>query len=310
MAPVDREARAVAVRAGGMLSDAAAIHGQRTPGQRQKAAVQESSHEPSRTLPALRWRGLDLERYRAAFKAGELQCGIYVDQPWRHDKPTVVFIHGAAAAPSQFTALANGLLRVANCAAFLWDDKARLAPSAETLRAALLRLPGAVTIVAYSMGTLLPAYLGATDRRGRLRSLAAIYLNPLIGGSRYAGDFRLLCWLGVGSALQRMFCRPSFLDLAPESDFQQAVCGRAGAPSSFAARTLLLFTERPGNEPDVPPARLPNYFGRGREELLVRLGTVVHVPLLEGTGHDAPLLEPKPVLPIVRQLLDRRPIAR
>ena len=293
-----------------MLSDAAGTYGRRTPGQRQKPGARESSHEPSLTVPVLRWRGLGAERYRAAFKAGELQCGIYVDEPWQPGKPTVVFIHGAAAAPSQFAALASGLIRVANCAAFLWDDRARLVPTAEILGAALLRLPGATTIVAYSMGTLLPAYLGATDRRGRLRSLAAMYLNPLIGGSRYAGDFRVLRWLGVGSALQRMFCRPSFLDLAPESDFQQAICGQTGTPSSFAARTVLLFTERPGNEPDVPRARLPKYFGRSREELLARLGTVVHVPLLQGTGHNAPLLEPRPVLPIVQQLLDRRTVAR
>ena len=137
-----------------------------------------------------------------------------------------------------------------------------------------------------------------------------MYLNPLIGGSRYAGDFRALRWLRVGSALQRAFCRPSFRDLAPESDFQQAICGRAGAPSSFAGRTMLLFTERRGKEPDVRPARLPHYFGRTREELLARLGTVVNVPLLQATGHNAPLLEPRPVLPILQRLMDGRAPAR
>ena len=304
MAHLDSEHRAEVVSAGAMLRELAETQRNPAPGQGQEPAGPDTSHEPSCTVPVLRWHTLRPDRYRAALKAGELECGIYVGEQWHRGKPTVVFIHGAAGAPSQFADLAR-LLGPTNCAAFLWDDKARLAPTAEVLRGALLRLPGRVTIVAYSMGALLPAYLGATDRRGRLRSLAAVYLNPLIGGSRYAGDFRVLRWLRVGPALQRVFFPPSFLDLAPEGDFQQAICGRSGARSSFVAHTVLLFTEKRGKEPDIRPARVPHYFGRTRQELLDRFGSVVAVPPLHAYGHAAPLLEPNLVLPILERLVDR-----
>jgi len=254
----------------------------------------------------LYWRTLGRDDYRAALKAGVLESGIYLAESLHRDRPTVVFIHGAAGAPSQFAALAAGLIERANCAVFLWDDTARLAPNAERLRAALLRLPDCVTVVAHSMGFLLPAYAGATDPHGRLRRLAAVYLNPLIGGSRYAGDFRALRWLRLGPILQRAFFPPHILDLAPESDFQQTICGPASGASSFAAQTRLLFTERRGREPDIPPARVPSYFGQTREALLERFGMVVRVPLPEASGHKAPLLKPDLVLPIVESLLNRR----
>jgi pimeloyl-ACP methyl ester carboxylesterase len=256
--------------------------------------------------PVLSWRTLRRDSYRDALRAGALQCGIYFEEPPYRGRPTVVFIHGAAGAPGQFTALAAALHARVNRAAFLWDYTARLAPTAERWRAALLRLPAGVTIVAHSIGTLLPAYAGATDPDGLLQSLAAVYLNPLIGGSRYAGDFRALRWLRLGAVLQRAFCRPNVLDLAPESDFQCTICGPESAASSFARHTVLLFTERRGEEPDIRPSRVPHYFGRTREALLERLGTVRRMPPPHASGHNAPLLEPNLVLPILEELLDRR----
>lgn len=261
-------------------------------------------HEVSPAWPVLSWRTLRRDSYRDALRAGALQCGIYFEEPPHRGRPTVVFIHGAAGVPGQFTALAAALHARVNRAVFLWDYTARLAPTAERLRAALLRLPAGVTIVAHSIGTLLPAYVGATDPRGLLQGLAAVYLNPLIGGSRYAGDFRALRWLRLGAVLQRAFCRPSILDLAPESDFQRTICGPESAASSFAGHTVLLFTERRGEEPDIRPTRVLHYFGRTREALLERLGTVRKMPPPHAKGHNAPLLEPNLVLPILEELLD------
>lgn len=258
---------------------------------------------PSHVWPVLSWRSLHRDSYRAALKCGALRCGVYVEEPLHRNQPTVIFIHGAGGAPSQFAPLAAALNGRVNRAIFLWDDTARLAPAAERLRAAVLQADDAVTIVAHSMGTLLPAYIGATDPHGCLRRLAVTYLNPLVGGSRHAGDFRALRWLGVGRLLQRVLVRPSFLDLAPESEFQQTICGRMSAPSSFAAHTVLLFTERRGQEPDIRPARVPAYFGRTRDEVLVRLGTVRMAPPRQANGHIAPLRDPSLVLPILETLL-------
>ena len=271
-----------------------------------QTGVYRSGHDPNLAWPVLSWRTLRRDVYRTALKTGVLQCGVYLEEPLQAGRPTVVFIHGALAAPSQFAELAPALSDGVNRAAFLWDDGARLTPTAEHLRAALLRLPGAVAIVAHSMGMLLPAYVGATDVHGLLRDVAAVYLNPLIGGSRYAGDFRALRWLRLGSVLQRAFCRASILDLAPESAFQQTICGLASAPSSFAPRTVLLFTERIGQEPDIRPARVPHYFGRSREELVARFGRALRLPEASASDHNAPLRKPNLVLPILEALLDRR----
>jgi hypothetical protein len=256
------------------------------------------------TFPVLPWRQLRRDVYRAALEEGTIQTGVHFAAAPHPDRPTCLFIHGAAGAPAQFAALAAAFHDRVNPAAFFWDDKARLTPSAKHLRAALLRLPEPVTIVAHSMGMLLPAYLGATDGHGELRNLAALYLNPLIGGSRYAGDFRALRWLRIGAVLQRLFLRPSFLDLAPESEFQQTICGRAGTASSFAAHTVLLFTEKRGREPDIRPARVPSYFGQTRAELLQRFGAVVRVPSLHASGHKAPLHAPSFVVPVLERLLE------
>ena len=249
--------------------------------------------------PVLPWRTLGRASYRAAVTTGALEPGIRIEDVLDHRKATAVFIHGAEGAPAQFARLAAALGERINSAVFVWDDTARLAPAAERLRAALTEWPGPVIVVAHSMGALLLAYVGATDRNGQLQDLTAVYLNPLVGGSRYAGDFRALRWLRVGTLLQRLLFRPSVLDLAPEGDFQQAIFGPASAASSFAARSVVLFTERPGEEPDIRPDRVPHYFGRTRDELLERMGRVVQVPPARRSGHRAPLIEPAVVLPLV-----------
>lgn len=262
-----------------------------------------------RSWPVLPWRTLDRANYRAGVTTGALEPGIVVEDAFDRRKPTAVFIHGAAGAPAQFTTLAAALSERVNAAIFIWDDTGRLAPAAERLRTALLDWPDPVIVVAHSMGALLPAYVGVTDTYGQLRDLTAVYLNPLIGGSRYAGDFRALRWLRVGAFLQRMLFRPSVLDLAPESDFQQAIFGPASAAPSFAARTAIVFTERPGEEPDIRPDRVPHYFGRSRDQLLERTGRVVRVPPTRASGHKAPLLRPAVVLPLLDEVLSM-PVSR
>jgi len=271
-----------------------AINGERQPARHDVGCV---------SWPVLPWGGLASDRYRRALRSGDLRCGVYTERPFQPELPTILVIHGAEAAPAQFSPFAARFRDRANCAALVWDCRARLAPTTEVLRRALLRIPGSVTIVAHSMGMLLPAYLGATDRVGALRQLAAVYLNPLIGGSRYAGDFRALAWLGVGRLLQRAFCRPSFLDLAPESDLQQTICGSRGSRSSFAEHTTILFTERQGQEPDIPPGRVPYYFGRTRQQVLARLGTTVHLPPRQARAHQDPVRIPEIVFPLLDQAL-------
>jgi hypothetical protein len=253
----------------------------------------------SDSLPVLPWRTLDRASYRVAVTSGVIEPGIFVEEVLDHHKATAVLVHGAEGAPAQFATLAAALGGRTNAAVFLWDDTARLAPGAERLRAALTDWPRPVIVVAHSMGALLLAYVGATDCKRQLEDLTAVYLNPLIGGSRYAGDFRALRWLRIGALLQRLLLRPSVLDLAPESDFQQAIFGPASAASSFAARSVVLFTERPREEPDIRPDRVPHYFGRTRDELLERMGRVVQMPPARRNGHRAPLIEPEVVLPLV-----------
>jgi pimeloyl-ACP methyl ester carboxylesterase len=259
------------------------------------------------TWPLPPWRTLGRDRYRAALRSGVLAPGIFVEEGLDPNKPTVVFIHGAQATPSQLATLAAALGDRINAAVFVWDDTARLAFSAELLRVALMDCPDPIVVVAHSMGTLLPAYIGATDGDGHLRALRVVYLNPLIGGSRYAGDFRALRWLGVGPLITRAFFRPCVLDLAPESEFEQTIFGPASAAPSFAARTMVLFTERPGEEPDIRRDRVPYYFGRTREELLGRIGRIVRVPNTRACGHDAPLVEPTVVLAFIEEILNAQP---
>src|SRR2546427_5032828 len=76
--------------------------------------------------PVAPWRVLDRAGYRAALEAGTLRLGLVMDGPFDAAKPTVVFIHGAGGAPSQFKALADALGERANLTAFLYDDLSRL----------------------------------------------------------------------------------------------------------------------------------------------------------------------------------------
>ncbi len=186
---------------------------------------------------------------------------------------------------------------------FAYDDKARLAEAANTLGETIAQLPGEVLLIAHSMGALLPMYLGATDRREQFGWLKAIYVNPLIGGSRYADHIKALWWLQpLKPTIQRLFFADSVRDLAPESDFQQEVFGVRSSASTFRHATLLLLTERPGTEPDIEPHRVPRFFGQRRENLLDRIGTVVRVEALV-QGHTAPLQSPEILVPFVEKLL-------
>ena len=226
----------------------------------------------------------------------------------RAEWATVVFIHGAGGTPAQFAKLGAALGERVNVAAFVYDDTARLAPSAEVLRGELVAVRGAVVVVAHSLGALLPLYLGATDQGGQLRCLAAVYVNPLIGGSHYADDIKALWWLRpLKPFIQRTFFRASVRDLAPENEFEQKIFGRDSAVSSFREHTVVIFTEKAGEEPDIKPERVPRFFGRTREELLARVGKVVNAT---PTGHNAPLLHPEITQPIVSGFLDAPPCRR
>ena len=187
-------------------------------------------------------------------------------------------------------------------------------PASERLRKDVLSLPGRVAIVANSLGAFLPAYIGATDPQARLRNVRAIYLNPLIGGSRYADADRALAvlgevpglgWLyGVKRLIQRAFFPRVVQDLAPESDYQQVIFGLHSCASSFARGTMILFTERGGEQPGIRDHRFRRFFGRSRAELVARMGQVLPVETGQWSGHDAPLVEPEIVLRPIRKLLE------
>lgn len=226
----------------------------------------------------------------------------------RRERATVVFVHGAGGTPAQFAELAGRLRGRVNIAAFAYDDHERLAASAEVLGRELARLRGEVVVIAHSMGTLLVAYLGATDTAGRWRCLAVVYLNPLVGGTHYADDIPALWWLRpLKPFIQRTFFRPSIRDLAPENEFQQRVFGRESAPASFREHTLVVLTEPAGKELDIKPERAPQFFGRTREELLARMGTVIRPRGV--VGHNAPLHTPEVVVPLIEDFLAAPPCA-
>lgn len=253
-----------------------------------------------------RFSSLTRARYRAGLRAGLLQPGLLFASPYDAAKPTVIFVHGCTGSPSQFSALADNLREYANLAAFVYDDSDRLAHSAAELHRALLEAPGSVVVVAHSMGALLLAYAGATDPSAQLCEVSAVYLNPLIGGSHYADDIPALWWLRpLKPFIQRTFFPPSVQDLAPESDFQQTIFGPKSAVSCFAEQTVLLFSERAGEEPDVLEDRVPRFFGRDRDELLTRLGKTVVVPPDEQDGHTAPLRLPRLSLPVIEAAIHR-----
>lgn len=248
------------------------------------------------------WCELDRRRYRAALRAGEVSPGVALEAALDPRLGTVVFVHGLGGAPARFAEHARSLRGMVNLGAFLYDDRARLAPSAEALRAALSRLPGRVLLVAHSVGALLAARVGVADVEGRFAGLRALFLNPLVGGSRHAdadpalvllGSLPMLRWLhGVKRGLQRAFLPAAIQDLTPECDFQQAIFGARSRRSSFADGTSILFTEKPGGELDVREPRVRQLFGRSRDELIERLGSVVPVAAADRTGHTAPLTRP------------------
>ena len=217
------------------------------------------------------------------------------------EKSTVVFVHGAGGSASQFKGIADALGDRVNVGAFEYDDSERLAASAETLRRELVGLRNMV-VVAHSLGALLLLYAGVTDGMGELQCLGAVYLNPLIGGSHYADDIPGLWWLrSLKPFVQQTFFEASARDLAPENEFQQSVFGLDAPTPSFRARSVVILTERVGEELGVLPERLSLFFGRTRAELLERIGEVVHEP---GRGHNAPLQQPWLTVPVIDELLN------
>jgi hypothetical protein len=260
------------------------------------------------------WWVLDRGEYRAMLRKTASRTAIAFEQPPVAGQPTVLFIHGRGGMPRQFASLAGALRGRVNVAAFLYDDAARLAAAAGLLREGAGALTDSLVMVAYSIGSLLPAYIGATDVEERFGAVSALYVNPLIGGSRYAdadrvlavvGDLPGLGWLhGVKRALQRVLLPSVVQDLAPESGFQQTIFGPRSRVSSFASRTVIMFTERPGEEPDVREDRVCKLFGRSRRELIARLGTVVPTDAARHTGHTAPLAHPELILPALLAAID------
>lgn len=249
-------------------------------------------------------------RYRAGLRAAQLQPGLLFASSYDAARPTVIFVHGCKGSPSQFAALAEIIREHANLAAFVYDDSDRLAYSAAKLHRALLEAPGNIIVVAHSMGALLVAYVGETDP-SQICDISAVYLNPLIGGSHYADDIPALWWLRpLKPFIQRVFFPPSVQDLAPESDFQQTIFGPKSSVSCFAERTVLLFTERESEEPDVLPDRVRRFFGRERAELVSRLGRVVVAPAGEQGGHTEPLDSPRIFLPVIETAIHEAAIHR
>lgn len=220
-------------------------------------------------------------------------------------KPTVVFVRGVGGSALQFRRLTESMSDRANTAMFLYENGQRLRTSGDLLRREVKRLSGAVVIVAHSMGGLLAAYVGATTRGDETRCVGAVYLNPLIGGSRYADahDIAVLRWLApVQPLLQRVFFPHYVRDLVPASDFLRVIFGPSARPSSFADRAVLLFTEEPGREPDIAPARVLSTFGTPRSALIAQLGQITR--FASPLGHTAPLAHPEIVVPLIDQVLE------
>jgi len=67
---------------------------------------------------------------------------------------------------------------------------------------------------------------------------------------------------------------------------------------------VLLFSERPGEEPDIRPGRVPKFFPRTRDQVLRRCGEVVFTRTDRDVGH-APLEYPDISLPLIDAALER-----
>jgi hypothetical protein len=143
-----------------------------------------------------RWSRLGRMDYRQALRTGRFHAGLAAEEPLLLNRATVVFIHSSNGTPGQFGCFADAVRGRANVVAFVYDDRSRLEPVATVLRDCIASLLPRVVVVAHSLGALLLAFLGAMDSQRRLRDVGAVYLNPLIGGSRYADADRALAVLG------------------------------------------------------------------------------------------------------------------
>jgi hypothetical protein len=251
--------------------------------------------------------------YRAWLRGEAGRPGV-VDAAEEPPHGTLLWIHGGRGAPAQFARLVAALQHRLHVAAFVYDDHGRLPPAAAALGVALRVLPKPVVLVAHSLGTLLPGWVGARDRAGRLRGVGAVYLNPLVGGSRHAdadpvlavlGSIRGLRWLhAVKHGIQRALFPSVVQDLTPESAFQQTIFGRDSAASSFAPQTRVLVTDRPRDVRNVRPERALHFFGRTPAALLERMGRRVARPPGYPAGHDMPLVQPAPTLAAIEEVLE------
>jgi hypothetical protein len=277
----------------------------------QHTSLSDQEKEPQvYPADATPWHELTYSRYRRALKQRQLVSGITLERPPVKGQPTAVCVHGWHGTPADFRQLGPCIRKSANLAFFLYDDRHRLASTAELLRRELRGLRGERLLIAFSMGALLPAYAGATDWGAELRGVVAFYLNPLLGGTRYADADPLLArldqipalqWLhSVKQLIHRLFFPPSVRDLDPRSSFQQAIFGAAGRPATFRDRTTIIWTEDDSSRyVSVFPHRVPTFFGCTHEELLQRLGDLAAIPPRGTRGHTAPIDEPGFILPLL-----------
>ncbi len=268
-------------------------------------------HEPSVYPPdATPWERLTYSSYRQALRCGDLVPGIVFERHPAPGVPTAVCVHGWRGTPANFRTLGVHVRATANLAFFVYDDHSRLADTAELLRHAVRALPGPCLFIGFSMGALLPAYASATDVNGDLHRVAALYLNPLLGGTRYADADPVLAMLDQIPGLQwlhelkrlfrRRFLPESVEDLDPRSRFQQAIFGEAASRPTLRERTIIVWTEDDSSRyVSVAPRRVPAFFGCSRDELLGRLGRVAALPPGHARGHTAPINDPSLVLPLL-----------
>jgi pimeloyl-ACP methyl ester carboxylesterase len=256
------------------------------------------------------WHELTYAAYQRALRTGALRPGIVLASPPVAGRPTAVCLHGWRGTPADFRPLAEEIRRSSNLAFFLYDDRRRLAGTAELLRRELRALGTPGLLIAFSMGTLICAYAGATDLAAELGGCVALYLNPLLGGARYADADPVLAWLDQVPglyrlhALKRLALRVLFpasvRDLDPGSRFQQTIFGQRARRSTFHGRTTIIWTENgAASGMSVLPQRAPLLFSCSRDELLQRLGGGVVIPPGKALGHTAPVRQPGLVAPAI-----------